>query len=55
MGQVALFVAIAARLTSIHNLKDLCDAALASGADLPDFRRDQTPHADAAEHFFAVL
>ena len=55
MGKVALFVAIAARLTPICNLKDLCDTALASGADPPDFRRDQTAHADAAEHFFAAL
>jgi hypothetical protein len=54
-SQAVLFVAIAARLTAIHNLKDLRDAALASGAHLTDFRRDQTAHADSAEHFFAVL
>jgi hypothetical protein len=54
-GQVALFDAIAARLTAIHNLKNLCDTTLASGADPPYFRRDQTAHADAAEHLSAVL
>jgi hypothetical protein len=54
-SQVALFNAIAARLTAIHYLKDLCDTTLASGADPPDFRRDQTAHADPAEHLPAAL
>jgi len=54
-SQVALFNVIAARLTAIHNLKNLCDTTLASWADPPDFRRDQTAHADAAKHLSAAL
>jgi hypothetical protein len=54
-GQVALFDAISARLTAIDNLKNLFNMALASRADPPDFRRDQTTHADAAEHLPAAL
>ena len=56
MGSQATFsAAIVAGLTAIHNFKDLRDTALASRADLPDFRRDQTAHADTAEHFSATL